>query len=285
MTRLAIASCCKIAGQYHVDPQPVWRDIAAEEPDLLLLLGDNVYMRQASGPRWDLANLASVYRRQLAEPHFAACIGTVPFMATWDDHDFGPNDGRGDSSRDRPFRSASRRLFHKYFATAINTNRPEVYCSHVVGDVKVILLDVRYYKTDLRHPAPTILGKAQEAWLAEELEHKHAFTVVGSGTGLVKGGPRDRWTAYKDAYARLVALLTGTPRTVLVTGDVHYNRLYRHKNGVVEVTSSGVGRARKSDLKPLDNYGVLDFDRAKSSMTVRFHGRDTRGGAEHVVHL
>ena len=48
MTKIAIASCCKI----QIQPvQPAWSRIKAENPDLLLLLGDNVYMKQTDGKK------------------------------------------------------------------------------------------------------------------------------------------------------------------------------------------------------------------------------------------
>ncbi len=89
MTRIAIASCCKIQ---NVGDQPVWSEIEEHDPDLLLLLGDNVYMPNS---RWDHGFMEQRYKEQFAEPHFASLIQKVPFLATWDDHDFGINDSRG----------------------------------------------------------------------------------------------------------------------------------------------------------------------------------------------
>ena len=90
MPKIAIASCCKIKGQKALKVQPVWSDIEAERPDLLLLLGDNVYMSQGRGPRWKLDQLDNVYEQQLKEKHFSSLVRRVPFLATWDDHDFRP---------------------------------------------------------------------------------------------------------------------------------------------------------------------------------------------------
>ena len=38
---IAAASCANIQ---QVNPQPVWSEIRAERPDVLLLLGDNIYL-------------------------------------------------------------------------------------------------------------------------------------------------------------------------------------------------------------------------------------------------
>ncbi len=265
MTKIAIASCCKIRGQKSQKDQPAWQSIEEERPDLVLLLGDNVYMRQ-SGPRWDLRQLKSVYEVQFREPHFASLLDNVPYMATWDDHDFGPNDSRGASERDKPYRARSRRLFHRFMKDGINNNRPEVYCSHVVNDVKVIMLDVRYYRTGLRQRNPTILGSKQERWLWRELDHNSKFTVVGSGTCLESGAPRDKWSAYRDAYARLREHLKQVPRLLFVSGDLHKNTFKTH-DGFFEVISSGIGRKERG--RPLNNYGIIDFGRTRVRVSLR----------------
>jgi len=282
MTRIAIASCCKIGGQKSVKDQPVWSTIQALQPDLLLLLGDNVYMRQ-TGPRWQLAHLKQMYEEQLAEPHFAALIGTVPYMVTWDDHDFGPNDSRGDTERDRPFRLRSRNLFHAAWQGAINSNRPKVYCSYEIGQVKVILLDGRYYRTDCRSPARrTILGRDQEDWLRNELQHNLKYTVVGCGTPL-GGDPqyKDSWAAYPEAHARLRELLGETNNLVYVSGDVHFNKLTKHPEGFFEVTSSGVARIEQGQTASSENFAILDFK--ATSASVSFHGLSKGGESKRII--
>lgn len=267
MTKIAIASCSKIGGaKYTIQKiQPAWKSIEDERPDIVVLLGDIVYMRQ-SGPRWQLDQLDLQYQEQFKESNFSSLIASVPFMATWDDHDFGPNNACGDTDEDRPFRARSRRLFHQHMKKAINNNRPEVYCSHVVGDVKIILLDGRYYRTGLQHPSPTILGAVQEQWLARELNHGHKYTVVGCGTCLTHGDPNDKWQAYTQAYVRLQNMLAAVPRLLYVSGDIHENKFVSHGN-FHEVISSGVGR--QENRRVLNNYGIIDFRAAKVNIQLR----------------
>jgi alkaline phosphatase D len=255
-TRIALASCCKIDGQKSLKVQSAWNLISQAKPDLLLLLGDNVYMRQGGPLRWDFKQLAETYQNQFSEPNFIGLIGKVPYMATWDDHDFGPNDSRGDTLDGRPNRIKSRNLFHKYHSAAINTNRPNVYCSHVIGDVKIIMLDGRYFRTDRRRSQPTILGSKQEAWLQKELVHSSKYTVVCSGSCLTQGGETDSWLAYPEARQRLIALLNSTPRLLFLSGDIHRN-MFASVGSFYEVISSSV--ARNEDDGPRENFGVIDF--------------------------
>jgi alkaline phosphatase D len=279
VTRIAIASCCRIQWQRR---QPAWRAIANAKPDLVLLLGDNVYMREYKDKsRWDHVNLENSYRRQFREPGFKALLAETPFMATWDDHDFGPNDARGGSAPAR-MREASRALFHKYMSRSVGMSKPEIYAAHDVGDVRVIMLDTRFYseRANPGRPAATLLGKKQENWLWRQLDHDRRYTVIGTGTTL---GPNEKdekfetWRSYRDFYARFLEQIGKRRRVMVVSGDRHCNAFTDH-GGFFEVTSSGVGRRevlqkkpRQILGKPLDNYGLIDF--GERFVDVALHGR------------
>ena len=138
--------------------------------------------------------------------------------------------------------------------------------------MKVIVLDVRYYRTDLRsRRKATVLGQEQEEWLWRELDHSRKYTIVGSGTCLTTGGERDKWSAYKYAYKRLKGHLEQVPRLLFVSGDIHRNKFVSH-NGFYEVISSGVGRME--NRKPLENYGMIDL--GLSDVRIELRGRQQR---------
>lgn len=283
MTLIAIASCSKIQDWGY---QPGWRDIEKARPDLLVLLGDLAYMAQEKDVHgvdiWNHPHLDSMFKRQFNEKHFRSLIEKVPYMAVWDDHDFGPNDSRGANAEglmeDR--RDKSRRLFKKHLAGAVNNNWPHVHCAWEVGDVKVILLDCRYYRTDPHVAGATILGDEQEAWLAKELVHQKRFTVVGCGIPL-GGGPGylDGWGAYPEAQQRLVAMLRSVPRLLYVAGDAHKNRFYR-REGFFEVISSGIGRREWDEEKGrkvrCDNLGLIRFGAEHVDVVLRGNRRPDR---------
>jgi alkaline phosphatase D len=272
MTKIALASCCKYRMQKE---QPAWAAIEAERPDLLLLLGDNVYMIQRE---WDHADLEEQYQLQFSEPHFKSLISKVPFMATWDDHDFGTNDSRGALVEDWK-RKKSRDLFHKYMKGAIHHNRPEVYTSHVVDDIKIIMLDVRYYREAAhpKRPSATLLGKKQEEWLFSELQHDKQYTLIGSGTPLTGGGTNETWESYTNFYNAFRQQMAKVKRVLFLSGDIHRNKFVDHGD-FFEVTTSGVARYEAKGQwpnqtygKPLDNYGMLNI--TKSAVRVSLQGR------------
>lgn len=96
--------------------QPVWNTIAKQEPDVLVLLGDSVYIDCPPHPDESghqhpqdagyadhafATHLHALYQKQLAVPEFSNLI-TQPHLRTyaiWDDHDFLWNDANGKNAR------------------------------------------------------------------------------------------------------------------------------------------------------------------------------------------
>jgi alkaline phosphatase D len=250
--KIAFASCTKIQNQ---PVQPVWRRILDKQPDHLLLLGDNVYAPGVSG---SLKKLEKRYRQQFVEANFRELIDRVPFNAIWDDHDFAWNDAKGAHISSTKYKEKSRALFHEFMNCS--TNRPHVYHAFEKGDVKFIMLDVRYYreKNHIRRNA-TVLGDEQAAWLEAELKHKKRYTVVCSGSCLTEG--TEKLEHYDEFYPHLCALLKKSPRTLFLCGDVHENAFKAH-DGFYEVISSGAGRDN------LNNYGLIDFGTDNVTITL-----------------
>ena len=97
LRRIAFGSCAD-----QNQPQPFWSPIRAFEPQLFLMIGDNVYGDVSSGA---LTELRAAYDRLAAIDGFKRLRADVPVLATWDDHDYGANDAGADfphrAGRDR----------------------------------------------------------------------------------------------------------------------------------------------------------------------------------------
>lgn len=253
--RIALTSCAKIQKRAA---QPAWKNIENERPDLLLMLGDNVYGGGLT-LTWKRfhSNLDKRYRRQFAEKHFKHLIANVPFKAVWDDHDFAKgNDVKGAEVKTK-HKDRSRALFHRYMRCS--TNLPEAYYAFELGDTRFIMLDVRYYREPTsRHGS--ILGAEQERWLERQLDHDRRFTIVCSGSCLTKGS--ERWSKYRDYYGRFCALAAQAPNLLFLAGDIHKNRFVEH-DGFFEVISSGVARGDR------DNYGIVDLGEQQVNIRLR----------------
>lgn len=262
--KLIAASCNKLQ---DISPQPIWAQLQAERPDVLLLHGDNVYLQhnQHDDPLLLAAELRGLYDAQLAEPAFAALLADLQargghLAAIYDDHDFlGDNRGGGDGGA--ALREAARFEFIRAFAPPL-TNGSEVYRVLQLGLVDLVVLDERYYRTSLttsRDDRDAILGNAQWAWLEGTLAASTApYLVIASGTTLHDYG-NESWEHYRAAFARLTGLLKARRGALIVSGDLHRNTVY-DDSGVIEIVSSAVARRGMVFGAVRQNYAVLSFD-------------------------
>ena len=106
--RIAFGSCADDDKPEH----PIWDAIVASDPDAFLLIGDNVY---ADTPELkanpSAALLRAEYAKLAASPGFQRVRGHCPVYATWDDHDFGLNDGGAEWL----FRDTAAEVFFEFF--------------------------------------------------------------------------------------------------------------------------------------------------------------------------
>lgn len=109
ITTLGFGSCAK-----QDRPQPIWDAINAARCDAFVLCGDNIY-----GDSPDPAVLREKYALLAAMPGFAHLRQTTPLFATWDDHDYGINDGGAGF----PGAAAAQKEFCDFFQVPANSPR------------------------------------------------------------------------------------------------------------------------------------------------------------------
>ncbi len=276
MTTIAVTSCAKIQA---VEKQKVWGEIAEREPDALLLLGDNVYMKREDhdDPAQLADDLDRHWLRQLAEPHFAALLAQLKgrgasVLATWDDHDsFG--DDRYGADLDPALVAAARAVFHR--RAPVTHTGPELYCRADVGDARILMLDARSFRTakDAERDPDGMLGAAQWRWLEAQLASPGPrYTLVCNGSPL-HDYRSEGWLAWPAARERLVGLLRDRPGVLFLAGDVHDNEIGQ-ADGVIEVISSAVARIGKVMRWKLANYGVLEL--RPGGVRVKLRGRQPK---------
>lgn len=271
VTRVAFGSCNR-----SDLPQPLWTPILAHQPDLWIWTGDIVY-----GDTQDMAVLAGKYASQLANPGYRALVSKTRVIGTWDDHDYGVNDG----GKEYPQKAESQQLLLDFLGVGSDDPRrlqEGVYSSYVLGEpprqIKVILLDVRYHR-EKPGPAADILGEAQWAWLEQELSRSQAqLNLIVSGTQVLPEQHEwERWAAYPAARQRLLALIVAARKdgVILLSGDRHFAEFTVHKEPgfypLYEVTASGLthywetmpeetNRARFGRAWKGLNFGLLSVD-------------------------
>jgi PhoD-like phosphatase len=143
--RIAFGSC---ADQRL--PQPFWDVMLAAAPQLVILLGDNVYGDVTSAA---MTELREAYAKLAAQPGFQRLRRRVPILAIWDDHDYGGNDAGGDF----PYRQEAATLFRDFWQVPANSprgRRDGLYEAWMFGPqgrrLQVVLLDTRSFRSPLR---------------------------------------------------------------------------------------------------------------------------------------
>ena len=310
ITRFGFGSCNTQDG-----PQDIWSTIAGSDPQFFMAIGDNVYGDRGWDGRPDLGGFIAAYRKQAGHAPFAAFRRATPMLATWDDHDFGPNDSGGDFYA----REFSETLFETFWNSPADVRgRPGVYQSVTMGPaeqrVQVILLDTRFFRTDLERlpyseerrplgnyapntdPAANMLGTAQWRWLADELaEPADLRIVVSSIQVLTEAHQFESWATMPLQRQRLLDMLgqRAGGGLLMLSGDRHSAGIYSmdlqgRDETMWEFTSSSLNLPfaegdvsarepdplRRSPMVADANYGLVDIDWTARRYTMRLMGED-----------
>lgn len=271
LTRIAFGSCVN-----QDRPQGFWASIAATDPGLFLMIGDNVYGDTRATWAADMPTLTRAYARLSERVEFRDFRSRVPMMATWDDHDYGANDAGGSFA----FKQWAETVFETYWGSSAAVRaRPGVHDSVIVGPaaqrVQIIMLDTRFFRSDLatlpyQDPAPplgwytanadrqaTMLGDAQWAWLEAELAKPADLRLIVSSIQVTTHAHNfEKWGNFPAERERLLQLLAarGIGNAVLLTGDRHLGGLYRAAvpgppRSLWEITSSSLNFSFARDGK------------------------------------
>lgn len=186
---IAIGSCFFLSDTHPAFARPdfqggfeIFDAIAAKAPDLMLWLGDNLYFQRPDF--LDPASMAARYRRQRAFEPLSRLLTATAHLAIWDDRDFGWNNA--DASF--PLKADALKLFKRYWANPSYglPETPGTFGFAMLGDVDLILLDGRYYRSHPKLPEPparTMFGEAQFQWLKSTLLNaRGAVKLVTKGS-------------------------------------------------------------------------------------------------------
>ena len=266
--------------------------------------GDNIYADTNN-----MHKMKRMYKTQKKLQGYRKLITKVPILATWDDHDYGKND----AGVEFKMKDESQQLFLDFLNVPKNSSRREqkgVYHSKVFktenGNVKVIILDTRYFRTSLtkgtngqrfqpnQYNEGTILGKTQWKWLTNELTNSTAtFTVVVSSIQVLsKEHGFEKWANFPHEVDKLFGLIKKSTNTnvILLSGDRHISEFSKTtikelSYPIIDFTSSGLTHAYSSFTSEKNNfrvgsvvnslsYGTLLLDLKTKKATFQMRGKD-----------
>lgn len=301
LTKIAFGSCSN--EELH---EEMWTEIAGQKPGLCILLGDNIY-----GDTHDMAWMRTQYDQQKNLPGYQLLMKTCPIIGTWDDHDYGKNDGGKFYSR----KKESKEEFMRFLEIPSDhpmRSREGVYSSYTYGpagnQVKVILLDLRYFRdTTIRSSVPghrydpnlegDMMGETQWSWLEQELKDSKADVhLIGSSIQLIANDHYwEKWGNFPKSRQRMLDLLAKyKPRnTFVLSGDRHIAEISKldlpgWDKPLYDITSSGLTHTwnLKGEMPPNEknthrvgkliiqkNYGLIHIDWSGKNPVVTFEIR------------
>jgi len=286
LTKVLFGSCIK-----QEQPMPLLRTIVEQRPELFLMLGDNIY-----GDTTDMDVMRAKYAKLRQNEHFSKLLDTCPVLATWDDHDYGVNDGGASYIK----RDESQKLFVDFWrdtADSPRRARPGVYDAAIIGPpgkrLQVILLDTRYFRGPLKSgerrtggpyvptedPTITMLGEPQWEWLEMQLRQPAEFRLIVSSIQCVASAAgQETWSNLPLERKRFFDLLhkTNAQGVVVISGDRHWSELSVERElapyPVYDLTSSSINQIHPRgtptentnrdlpDTYHRENYGALLID-------------------------
>jgi alkaline phosphatase D len=310
LTRIAFGSCAR-----QDKDQPIWDQVNAWHPELFIFLGDNIYADTE-----DMALMRAKYDQLAAKPGFRTLRRQSQVVATWDDHDFGVNDG----GSEYPMKAESAAMFLDFWGVPAGHERRShegIYGAYYFGPpgrrVQVILPDNRTFRSPLLgysaepadrgqyivnpDPQATMLGEAQWRWLEQELRQPADLRIFASSTQVLPDAPGyEAWINFQADHQRLLDLIrfARVDNLVMISGDTHYAELSRLEGStpypLIELTSSGLtevwpvfgpnrNRIAQAPLAP--NYGrlTIDWSSAQPSVLMEVQMLDGSIGISHRV--
>ena len=291
--RVAFGSCARI--QLDAE-QRIFSAIAAQEPDMFLWLGDNIY-----GDSDVPEALADTYRRGRNVERLQSQLRRIPNLAIWDDHDFGYNDSDSRS----PFKDSSLKVFKAYWANPSYglPGVPGVFFQHSFAGIDFFMLDGRYYRDPPDKPDgpdKTMIGAAQKAWLKRALKASRApFKILAAGGGWsLAERPGDSWATYLHERNEIFDFIRDEKieGVVCISGDTHVgeiNCIPRSEQGgydIYDLVASPLAQTPNDKwpdqvpevrMRPVyaksNNFGLLEF-KAGPTPTLAYNLYDIMGG-------
>ncbi len=288
--RLVVASC----QNYEDGLFTAWRRAVDDGPDLVVFLGDYIYVRDAAGspvrthgtpaPR-TLEEYRRRYALYTADPDLQAARGSLPWVTVWDDNEVSSDYAGAEGIDDRTL--AAYRAWWEHTPTRSPVPTAEgitIYRRFALGDLADLwILDGRQYRDggvcdpvvglpgvsacpEMEAEARTMLGAAQENWLEAGLADSTApWQIVAQQTvvsdmsvsvGNTTVVNDDQWDGFPAARRRLLKALATSPGPVVLSGDIHAAMTARLELDGTPVAPEFVTPSISSALSDVANLGL-----------------------------
>ncbi|WP_231974130.1 alkaline phosphatase D family protein [Pseudonocardia sp. HH130630-07] len=228
---IGVASCANFGSGYF----NAYRGLAADEPELVLHLGDYFYENEGSGVRdpggsepKDLDGYRIRHAHQRTDPDLQAAHAVAPWVVVWDDHELVNDWAGGDGEVSASRRKAAFRAYWEHMPLRRRSiprgTELQLYRRIGWGSLATFhMLDTRQYRTS----GGSITGDRQEDWLIDGFRDSRAgWDVLGQQVFFAPrsgGGKSQSWDDHPESRERVMQgwVDAGVRNAVVLTGDEH----------------------------------------------------------------
>ena len=281
----------------------IYKSIDAKQPKLMIHLGDNTYLRESDW--YTRTGFHHRYTHTRSLPEMQPLLARTHHYATWDDHDYGPNN----PDRSWVHKDLAKETFDLFWANltsgipgnTVQSGSPGITSMFRYNDTDFFLLDNRSFRSpndQKEEKGKTLLGAAQLEWLIDGLIFSNSpwkivclggqvLTDSGRGEGYLSLAPEEQ----KYLLRRIDE--EGITGVVFVDGDRHHTEMSERRlpggHLVYDLTISsltaGTGSSRNEvnsfrvdgTLVVEHNFGILSFAGPLKQRTLRIDVYDTEG--------
>ena len=243
----------------------IFNSINIKSPDFMLWLGDNTYLRESD---WNSrTGFIKRYSHTRALSELQPLLASTHHYATWDDHDYGPNNSDGSFW----LKETASEIF-KLFWTNPNydvTGKGGITGFFQWSDLDFFLMDNRYHRTSNNNFTGNrqILGKDQIDWLINALTFSQAtfkFIAIG-GQVLSNGDVYENYATYPEEREYLLdkireAKIEGV---IFLDGDRHHTILSKMQENkdvypLYDLTCSSLTAGINDDDESYNRYRLKE---------------------------
>jgi alkaline phosphatase D len=231
---IAVGSCTYVnepfwdrPGKGYGDSMQIFKSIFDKKPDLMLWIGDNTYTREGDWNSW--GGFMHRYTHTRSLPEMQPLLASTHHYATWDDHEYGPNDA------DRSFwnKEYSSKAFQLFWPGAPGKPFGEgpVTSTFSWGDCQFFMLDDRWFRAPNADKDSTkaYLGELQINWLIDALTFSKAnFKIISCGGQVINNAAVfENYAAYPVERRKLIDRISQAkiPGVLFMSGDRHHAEL------------------------------------------------------------
>lgn len=298
---IVLGSCAYLfdrhLGEEDSEPQAqIFNSMAQTNPDIVLWMGDNVYLRSPDLSSY--SGFVNRYTHTRNHDSVQQLLQCAPNIAIWDDHDFGANNAVGSA----PYADIALQAFQTFWAnpeSSFGREHGSIATTYRYMDVELFLLDNRTFR---QLPAAygdsaQVFGREQIDWLKENILASFASVkiVVAGGQLLNAYNKFENHSRYPEEHKYLLQTLEQLSKqgVIIVSGDRHFSEITKHMfaNGshlydcTVSPLTSGAW-AEPTDVNPdrvegsqvtQRNFAVLTITGNYKQRTIRIEYFDVKG--------